>query len=306
MLPIRALVLPLSLSLSLSLSGLLPVLAVAVPTSPKCSLAFDGRVPKHTTLDDFDATATSPFRPDFVYGANLTWSEILKLPSVLPSVFDLGVDAKPLEVTIDDRSVFAPSATDVQTGFRRAELLPAIHSGENVYVTGQKTLHFSLMADHARPLNYSHEYQLVWVERADYATDQIELKTGQLIGGDPTANPRKLVLQGNQAAAQPITLFEVDFVEGIWYNFGLELDFTKNTTRVLFSTDYLPLLPHGPAVSNDISGLGEWHFGILKKPTGTGLTDITRQGYQESGIHEGIVYGGIFQEDSSTGCVSLF
>lgn len=44
---------------------------------------------------------------------------------------------------------------------------------------------------------------------------------------------------------------------------------------------------------------------MLKKPTGSGLTDITKQGYQESGIHEGIIFGGIFEEDSSAGCVSL-
>lgn len=58
-------------------------------------------------------------------------------------------------------------------------------------------------------------------------------------------------------------------------------------------------------LSNDISGQGQFHFGALKKPTGAGLTDITKQGFQESGINEGVIYGGIFEEISTGGCVSL-
>jgi len=56
---------------------------------------------------------------------------------------------------------------------------------------------------------------------------------------------------------------------------------------------------------NDISGRGQFHFGLLMKPTGDNLTDITKQGFQPAGINEGVVYGGIFEEDSLGGCVSL-
>jgi hypothetical protein len=56
---------------------------------------------------------------------------------------------------------------------------------------------------------------------------------------------------------------------------------------------------------NDVSGRGQFHFGLLKKPTGQNLTDITKQGFQETGINEGIVFGGLFEEDSTGGCVSL-
>ncbi len=66
-----------------------------------------------------------------------------------------------------------------------------------------------------------------------------------------------------------------------------------------------PLANVTNAISNDLSGQGEFHFGALKKPVGDGLTDITKQGFQESGINEGVVYGGIFEEDSAGGCVSL-
>lgn len=57
------------------------------------------------------------------------------------------------------------------------------------------------------------------------------------------------------------------------------------------------------AVANDVSGQGQFHFGLLKKPIGGG-SDITKSGFQPSGINEGVIYGGIFEEDSSTGTVT--
>lgn len=43
---------------------------------------------------------------------------------------------------------------------------------------------------------------------------------------------------------------------------------------------------------------------MLKKPVNGGA-DITKSGEQPSGINEGIIYGGIFQEDSTGGVVTL-
>lgn len=58
-------------------------------------------------------------------------------------------------------------------------------------------------------------------------------------------------------------------------------------------------------IANDLTKLGQYHVGVLKKPTGPGGIDVTKQGYQTPGIHEGVVYGGVFIEDSSSGCVSV-
>lgn len=76
------------------------------------------------------------------------------------------------------------------------------------------------------------------------------------------------------------------------------------TTQVFFSTGTAPLEAITQVLNNDVSGQGQFHFGVLKKPT-DGVGDITRSGFQEAGIDEGIIFGGIFEEDSSTGCVSL-
>jgi len=77
------------------------------------------------------------------------------------------------------------------------------------------------------------------------------------------------------------------------------------TTQVYYSTGSNPLASVSKAVSNSVSGQGQYHFGILKKPIGGG-SDITKSGYQPSNINEGVIFGGIFEEDSSkSGCISL-
>lgn len=58
-------------------------------------------------------------------------------------------------------------------------------------------------------------------------------------------------------------------------------------------------------IPNNVAGQGQFHFGVLKKPTDSGGGDITKVGFQEAGIDEGIIFGGIFMEDSADGCISL-
>lgn len=80
---------------------------------------------------------------------------------------------------------------------------------------------------------------------------------------------------------------------------------TCSTTQVLYSQGLSALTNVTDAIPNDISGRGQYHFGVLKKPTGNNLTDITKQGFQETGINEAISYTDIFEENSVGGCVSL-
>lgn len=78
-----------------------------------------------------------------------------------------------------------------------------------------------------------------------------------------------------------------------------------STITVLYSTDSNALVDVSGAVANDVSGQGQFHFGALKKPSGEGIKDVTKNGFQPSGIDEGVIYGAIFMEDSTGGCVSL-
>jgi hypothetical protein len=131
-----------------------------------------------------------------------------------------------VEVTISDKSIFAPSANNVQTGFRRAELLPASNSGTDPSTTGVKTLHFSLMKDAKRPLNLSHEYQLVFLESNDFSTNQVVLKTGTILG-QATKDPDTLQLFANVNKSPNTVLFSTPFTAGVFHNFALTLDFNK-------------------------------------------------------------------------------
>ncbi|PKS05998.1 hypothetical protein jhhlp_007831 [Lomentospora prolificans] len=286
--------------MALSRSALLSILLSAAPlvSAQECTLQFDGRVPDGFAAADFDA-ANDIFSPDNVFGQGLSFGQLIQIPNAGLSIFDDGTI--PFEVTISDDSIFAPSADNVQTGFRRAELLPASNDGTDPSTTGVKTLHFSLMKDNARPFNLSHEYQLVFLESNDFSTNQIVLKTGTILGVN-TADPDTLQLFGN--VNQGNLLFSTPFTAGVFHNFGITLDFDALTTQVFYSTGDDPLEQQTDAIANDVSGQGQFHFGVLKKPTDS-AGDITKDGFQEAGIDEGLIYAGIFQEDSSDGCISL-
>lgn len=280
--------------------SLLPILSeLSVVLAQSCDIQFDGRVSAGSAVADFDAT-NNLFSPDNVFGQGLKFSQLLELPAVTPSLFD--VNTIPVEVTISDQSIFAPSADNVQTGFRRAELLPASNSGTDPSTTGVKTLHFSVMKDADRPLNLSHEYQLVFLESNDFSTNQLVLKTGTILG-QATADPDTLQLIGNVNDGANV-LFSTPFVDGAFHNFGVTLDFNNLTTQVFFSAGTDALEAVTQPIANDVSGQGQFHFGVLKKGLNGG-DDIVKNGEQEAGINEGIIFGGIFEEDSSTGCISL-
>jgi hypothetical protein len=77
----------------------------------------------------------------------------------------------------------------------------------------------------------------------------------------------------------------------------------NSTLQVYYSKGNDPLRAVTGKVSNDNTGEGQFQIGMLKKPTGT--SDVVNSGYQESNLNEGQIYGGIFIEDSTNGCISL-
>ncbi|KAL5115533.1 hypothetical protein ACEQ8H_006596 [Pleosporales sp. CAS-2024a] len=258
-------------------------------------IVFDGRVPSTATPADFDAT-TSLFDPNFVKGQNVTFSSLVKL-SGQTSLFDAAVKAQAIEVTISDQSIFAPGGNNAQTAVRRAELMPNPNrTGNNITTTGVKTLYFSIKGNSERPLNISHEYLLVFLERGDFNGNQISLKTGTLIGSDG-ATKNQLVLLGNTKNGSK-TLFTTPFSETDFVNFGLVMNFDKNTIQVFSSTGNAALKQQTQALPNDLSGNGSFHFGVNKNPVNPGA-DSLRSGIQESCIFEGVFYGSILIEDST-------
>lgn len=275
---------------------------VAAATAQQCNLQFDGRVPTDFVAADFDKN-NDIFNPSFIFGQNLTLSQVALLdPSAGASLFG-GNNTQPVDVTINDKSIFVPNANTVQRGFRRTELLIASNNGTDGSAVGVKTLHFSLKKDDSRQLNFSHEYQLVFLESADFSTNQVVLKTGTIIGGNGS-DPNTLQLFGNVNEAQPGLIFSHSFDDGVFHNFGIKLDFNALTTQVFYSQASDPLAAVTGAISNNVTGQGQFHFGVLKKGIGGG-SNIVTDAFQPSGINEGVVFDGIFEEDSSNGCISL-
>lgn len=200
-----------------------------------------------------------------------------------------------------DQSIFVPgnNPANAQTAVRRTELSP---SGGGNTTTGIKTLHFSLQPSLTNPLNTSHEYSLVFLERADFSANQFMLRTGTLLGSNGSTK-NDLVLQGNTATGTK-TLFSTPFTPDTWTNLALQLDFDKNTVQVFQSKGSEKLVKVTEKLDNELAGNGQFHFGVNKNPTDPGA-DVLREGFQESGILEGVVYGGIFVEDSEGGEVTL-
>lgn len=258
----------------------------------KCPVVLEGRVPASAALTDFDVD-NDLFNSGYVKGNNLTWSDILQFPQVPNSRFD-NASYKSVEVTISDESIFQK-----QYGFRRAGLQFANDTNEgSLGYQGLRTLHWSVKQDPARALNLSHEYLNVWHEAADYSRDQFMFQAGQMIAyPDTPADTFKFF----DRDAKLLWSTPIDFAE--WQNFAITLDISSNLVQIYYSLGNAALKAVTGFVPADLSGEGQYQLGMIKKPTGT--DDVVNSGFQESPLNEGQIYGGIFVEDSTGGCVSL-
>ncbi|GJD02268.1 hypothetical protein ColKHC_11093 [Colletotrichum higginsianum] len=259
-------------------------------SSIQCPIVLDGRIPQNFTLQVFD-TNESPFNPGFTKGP-APWSEILLFPAgVTPSRFDVvseptATSFKPLEVTIDDKSIFDPSGNKPQLGFRRAGLL--LGNGSDASNQGVMTFHWSSRQDPARKLNLTHEYLTSFHETNDSGGAQFSLQVGTPLGqdgaaGKPAASDWKMLDRNNTVVFSTPLKFDA------WQNFAVTLDVPKNTMQVYFSEGNDPLKPVTEVLPNDNSGGGALQIGLLKKPTET--KTVVFDGFQESNIDEGQILG---------------
>lgn len=72
--------------------------------------------------------------------------------------------------------------------------------------------------------------------------------------------------------------------------------------QIFSSLGNAPLCAVTGLIANDNSGGGQFQIGMAKKPTET--KTVVFDGFQEANLDEGLIYGGIFIEDSAGGCVS--
>ncbi|KAJ7366136.1 hypothetical protein DFH08DRAFT_679321 [Mycena albidolilacea] len=266
---------------------------------------YDGRVPYSASSAALD-TSTGPFLTA-VKGQNESasyYSEFLGHSALPTSLWN--ERGRPSEqvisIKIDNTSVFVPGGGPPQYGFRRTELI-AQKNGNSTAVDeemeiGTTVFHFSIKADPERPLNYSHEYQIVFIEPSD-GTHVFGIQLGS-----PFTNPTSQLPAKNAHSFKVLdhalnVRFTTPFVPLVWHNFAIAVDWQNRTLTVSYSIEGFPTRVVTPTVGNPTvtaGTVGDFHFGLpLVNPQDSTVDqgDVVHHGIQE-GTTEGLFYSGVF------------
>jgi len=286
------------LSLALGTAFFLASFATAQPYDPICKVVLDGRVPATASPSTFD-TSKSPFLRDYAKPDDLKWAKVITFPTVPPAVFDYKNGGRPIQININERSLYQE-----QKAVRRAGLVidPKGILTDLEAQIGVKTFHWSVRQPQDRTLNFTHEYMNVFHVNKDEDVFNFRVLVGKMIAWKDQPVPLtnfKFVNKKNEG------IWSTDVVYGAWQNFAVTLDFQKNTIQVWHSRNNDQLQPVTPVLPNDNSEKGKFHVGVFKKPTGvTKEMSFKSGGYQERAFDDAQIYGGVFVEDSKNGCVT--
>ncbi|KAI9066003.1 glycoside hydrolase family 131 protein [Trametes sanguinea] len=283
------------------------------------SVIWDGRVPFNVTNADLD-TSTGPYLTVVKGSENATHYDRLlghsKTPTPLwnEGLLPLIPREQVISVTIDNSSVFIPGGGPPQYGFRRTDLIAAVNGEHTELITRMESnttvFHFSIQKDDLRPLNFSHEYQIVFIEPNDGShVFWIQLgspftdPTGPL--PDPNAHSFKVLDHALNV------LFSTPFASNVWHNFAVQVDWNNRTLAVWYSedTELLRLVKAStpnPTTALGPDGQGDFHIALLKLPivnpadSPADQGDVVHHSIQE-GTTEGLFYSGVFVESASQG-----
>ncbi|KAM5536930.1 hypothetical protein V8D89_009477 [Ganoderma adspersum] len=280
---------------------------------------WDGRARFNLTNADLDAS-TGPFLTVVKGCENASHYSQLHGHFLLPTpLWNEGIlHTQPreqvLSVSIDNSSVFLPGGTNPQFGFRRTDIIAA-NNGEHTNLvtqmeTNQTIFHFSIQEDETRPLNYTHEYQIVFIEPNDGShVFGIQL-------GSPFTNPTGPLPVPNAHSFKVLdhalnVLFSTRFTSRAWHNFAIEVDWNARTLAVWYSQDaellrQVVTTTLNPTAAGGADGQGDFHFTVLKLPlvnpadSPANQGDVVHYGIQE-GTTEALLYSGVFVEDAAQG-----
>ncbi|EDR13666.1 uncharacterized protein LACBIDRAFT_308894 [Laccaria bicolor S238N-H82] len=299
--------------------SLLLALATAGTRLATASIIYDGRAPFNLTNADLDVSA-GPYLTVVKGALNAShystllghslpptplWNKLLRVPAPIEQA---------ISVTIDNSSVFVPGAGPPQFGFRRTELI-AQKNGDHANLvplmeSGVTAFHFSIKQDEKKPLNYSHEYQIVFIEPNDGShVFGIQL-------GSPFTIPTGILPAANAHSFKVLdhalnVIFQTSFSACHWHNFAIQVDWDNRSLAVLYSKDddhlaaVTAVVPNLSAASGS-AGQGDFHFGVLKLPlvnpvdSAADQGDVAHHGLQE-GTTEGLLYSGVFVESVESG-----
>jgi len=287
-------------------------------------LIWDGRAPFDLTEADLDASI-GPYLTVVKGTENASHYATLLGHKTLPTplwnkdlIPHIPLLSKPTEqvisMTIDSSSVFYPGGSNPQYGFRRGEFLAQANGNHTALIplmeVGKTVFHVSIKLDEKRPLNYNHEYQIVFIEPNDGShVFGIQL-------GSPFTNPTGSLPAKNAHSFKILdhaldVLFTTPFSPDTWHNFAIQVDWDNRTLAVFYSKDdgllkaVTKVVPNLSTASG-ANGQGDFHFGFVKLPlvnpadTPADQADVVHHGIQE-GTTEGLFYSGVFVEQASKG-----
>ncbi|KAF9450554.1 glycoside hydrolase family 131 protein [Macrolepiota fuliginosa MF-IS2] len=294
--------------------SVLAALCLGVAATP---VLYNGRVPLKYTAADLDASQ-NPFLTVVKGTENASHYSTLQGSKFPPTpLWKSSSVEQVISVSIDNSSIFSPGGNNPQYGFRRTDIIAESDGSPSnltpIIEANTTVFHFSIKADEARPLNYKHEYQIVFIEPND----------GTHVFGIQLGTP--FTPDGNTAVAKDAhffkvldhglnVLFKTPFTPRAWHNFAVQVDWEARTLGVFYSLGDRALSPVTRLLENQSqqagdAGKGEFHFGVLKLPlinpqdSSEQQGDVVHHGIQE-GTTEGLHYSGIFVESIERG-VSL-
>ncbi|QRV80910.1 glycoside hydrolase family 131 protein [Ceratobasidium sp. AG-Ba] len=292
-------------------------LAACAATTLATPVLYDGRAPLNYTSAQINVPS-SPYV--YVVKGSKAASQYVSFDPKVPPPTPLWYSLKNLpklageqtvSVKIDNSSVFVPGGNPAnsQYGFRRTEIIA--QNNRTMLETGKSVWHFSVMPDSKRPLNYKHEYQIVFIEPDD-GTQVFRIKVGSSFT-IPTASQLPSATAHNIEVLDHAlnVLHSTPFVPLTWHNFAIQVDWDARTLGVFASKGVAPLKKVSKLAPNNstkpgAAGQGDFHFGLLKLPladpkdTESQQTDVVHRGIQE-GTLEGLYYSGVFVESAAGG-----
>ncbi|TRM62112.1 hypothetical protein BD626DRAFT_67423 [Schizophyllum amplum] len=302
----------------------LPVFIV-IPASLSAIL-YEGRVPSGSLDPASLDSSADPFLTAVRGSEDASYYTSAVTDAIAPTpLWD--VDEETISVMIDNSSVFLPGGSNPQNGFRRTELIAEQDGSATTLYSlmeiGTTAFHFSIMADTDKPLNYDHEYQIVFIEPSD-GTHVFGIVLGTPFNTDASDEEAHSI---RVLAHDSSILFETTFTESVWHNFAVLVDWSALTLQAYYSVDADDLaevsdvIPN-TGVSSGSAGQGDFHFGVLKvrRPNSRVIrplindeqlplpdpsdpshqSDVVHYGIQE-GTTEGLFYSGVFVEDLEDG-----
>ncbi|KAJ3886313.1 hypothetical protein GG344DRAFT_90957 [Lentinula edodes] len=280
--------------------------AIALATA---SLYWDGRVPQTMTESDLDSSI-GPYLTVVKGSEDAShYTTLLGTDSTPTPLWSSVVSEQVVSLTITNSSIFVPGGSTPQNGFRRTDLI-AQGNGSNsaldaIMEVGVSKFYFSVQENEQLPLNYSHEYQIVFIEPSD-GTHVFELQLGT-----PFSNPSTTELAADAKFLKVRDhalnlLFETPFTAGQWHNFAVQVDWKNLTLQVFYSVGAAELVAvtsvaPNPTAATGSAGQGDFHAALLKLPIvdpsepAAEQNDVVHYGIQE-GTTEGLFYSGLFVE----------